>query len=98
MTTREIIEAYYSALRQQQRWADSFAEDVSFTSFISPPKHVRGHAAFIEATRGFYGMIASFETKSLLVEGDRACATTRYELQPPGAKAFTSDVAELFAV
>jgi hypothetical protein len=43
-------------------------------------------------------MIRSLELRELLVEHDRACALTTYQLQPPTGPAFTSDVAEVFAV
>jgi ketosteroid isomerase-like protein len=98
MTTRETIEAYLRSLQQKDRWEDYFADDLVFTSFVTPAKRVSGRAAFLEATKGFYGMIVSLEVQDLLVDGDRACATTRYHLQPPAGPAFTSNVAEVFAV
>ncbi len=98
MTTRHTIEGYLSSLQRKDGWEDYFADDMVFTSYVSPTKQVSGRSAFLQATKGFYGMIASLEVKKLLVDGDSACATTRYQLQPPAGPAFTSDVAELFAV
>lgn len=43
-------------------------------------------------------MIAAVEVKDLLVDGDKACAFTRYELRPPAGQAFESYVAEVFRV
>ena len=43
-------------------------------------------------------MIKAFEVKAILVDGERACALTRYELQVPGGPAFERQVAELFEV
>ena len=43
-------------------------------------------------------MITGVEVRDLIVDGDQACALTRYELQPPGRSAFGSDVAEVFGV
>jgi len=43
-------------------------------------------------------MILSLDVRSLVVEGDRACATTHYQLQPPAGLVFASDVAEVFVV
>ena len=43
-------------------------------------------------------MIAAFEVRDLLVGGEKVCALTRYELQPPQGSAFQSDVAEVFGV
>jgi ketosteroid isomerase-like protein len=98
VTTRQTIEGYFSSLQRKDGWENSFADDMVFTSFVSPVKRVSGRSAFLQATKGFYGMIVSLEVQTLLVEGDRACATTRYQLQPPVGPAFASDVAELFAV
>jgi ketosteroid isomerase-like protein len=43
-------------------------------------------------------MIAGMEVRDLVVDGDKACALTRYELHPPGRSPFDSDVAEVFEV
>ena len=72
------------------------SEDIHFTSYTSPIKQVQGKDAYIESTKRFYSMIVSFEIKSLLVEGETACALTRYELRPPNGNPFTTDVAEIF--
>lgn len=99
MTTRATIEGYFERLRQRDGWDDYLAEDVVFTRLTSPPKQVAGKASCLQATHRFYASIADFEVRELLVDGDRACALTRYVVQPPdGAPAFESDVAELFAV
>ena len=98
MTTRDTIKEYLNSLERKDGWEKYFADDVVFTSFVTPVKQVSGRTAFLEATKGFYGMIVSLEVQNLLVDGDRACATTRYQLQPPVGPAFTSNVAEIFAV
>ena len=98
MSTRETIEAYFDSLRRKDAWENYFADTLVFASFVSPPKRVEGRAAFLEATKGFYRMIASLDVRTLVVEGDRACATTRYQLQPPSGPPFRSDVAEVFVV
>jgi ketosteroid isomerase-like protein len=64
----------------------------------SRSRQVTGKEAYLEATRRFYSTIVSFQVKELLLGGERACALTRYELQPPGGAPFASDVAELFTV
>jgi ketosteroid isomerase-like protein len=76
----------------------SDVDDVAFTSFTSPIKRVAGKVAYLEATKRFFSMIKTFEVKAVLVDGERACALTRYELQVPGGPAFESQVAELFEV
>lgn len=98
MNTRETIEDYFSALKQKKGWDSFLSDDMTFTSFTTPVKRITGRAAYLESTRRFYSTITSLEVKELLIDGNHACALTRYELQPPGGPAFGSDVAEVFGV
>ena len=98
MTTRETVQGYFDGVTRQQGWEAFLADGIAFTSFTSPVRQVTGKAEFLEATRRFYSMIASLQVKELILDGERACALTHYELQPPGKAPFGSDVAELFTV
>jgi ketosteroid isomerase-like protein len=99
MTTRATIEHYYDALRSKSEWDTLFADDVVFTSFTSPTRHISGRSAFVQGTKRFYSMIVSFELRELIIDGDKACGLTRYVLLAPnGGPRFSSDVAEIFAV
>ena len=98
MSTRETVQSYFDALQQQAGWEAFLAEGMTFTSHTSPPKQVEGKAAYLEATRRFYSMIASVEVRELLVDGVQACVLTSYQLRPPVGAPFTSDVAEIFTV
>lgn len=98
MTTRDAVQGYFGSLKQKKGWEAFLAEDMTFTSFTSPIKRVSGRAAYLEATKRFYSMITALEVRDLVVDGHKACALTRYELQPPAGPAFGSDVAEVFGV
>lgn len=98
MTTKQTIERYFSALENHGDWRSSFADDVAFTSYTSPVKHVTGRDAFLESTKRFYSTIRSVDVRNLVVDGDRGVATTHYEIQPPQGPSFVSDVAEMFVV
>ena len=98
MTTRETLQAYFSSLEQKKDWQSFLADDLAFTSFTSPVRHLSGRAAYLEGTRRFFSMIATMRVGELIVDGERACALTHYELQPPGGSAFGSEVAEVFRV
>jgi ketosteroid isomerase-like protein len=98
MTTRDTIQGYFSALKRKSGWESFLSGDMTFTSFTSPIKRVSGKAAYLEATKRFYSMITAFEIRDLLIDGQKACALTHYELKPPTGPAFTSDVAEVFGV
>jgi ketosteroid isomerase-like protein len=98
MTTKEAIEGYFSNLKQKKDWPSFLSDEMVFTSFTSPIRRISGKAAFLDSTKRFYAMITAMEVRDLLVDGDKACALTRYELQPPQGPAFGSDVAEVFGV
>jgi ketosteroid isomerase-like protein len=98
MTTRDTIQGYLNSLKQKTTWDSFLSDDVEFTSFTTPNKRVNGRAAFLAATKRFYSMITAVAVRDLLVDDHKACALTRYELQPPGGAAFRSDVAEVFEV
>ena len=99
MTTKETVERYFGALRQKQGWETLLADNMAFTSYVSPVKQVNGRDAYLQATKRFFSMIVSVDVRELIVEGDRACARTHYALQPPNAgPEFASDVAEFFSV
>lgn len=98
MTTKDTVEDYFATLTRKGHWESFLSDEMTFTSFTSPAKHVSGRAAYLESTKRFYSMITSVEVRSLLIDGDSACALTHYRLQPPGGPAFDTDVAEVFGV
>ena len=98
MTTKDTIQSYFESLRNKSGWEAVLADDISFTSFATPIKHVTGKGAYLEATKRFFSMVKALDVNSILVDGERACALTRYELQAPGGSAFDSHVAEVFEV
>jgi ketosteroid isomerase-like protein len=98
MTTRNTVEEYFGALSRGERWQAFLSDTLTFTSHTNPTKEVTGRDAYVESTRRFYAMISSLELRQLLVDGDRACASTRYVLHPPAGEPFTCDVAEFFTV
>jgi len=97
MSTTEVLNEYFERLKQRRRWESLLDENFSFTSFVSPVKEVGGKSAYLEATRRFFSMIASVQVRDMIVDGTKACVTTRYALRSP-AGAFHSDVAEIFTV
>jgi len=99
MNTRQTIERYFDQLQRGSDWESLLAEDMVFTRFTIPNKQVKGKNAYLQATKGFYSMIRRTEVRQLIVDGDAACALTRYDLQQPnGGPVFQSDVAEVFSV
>jgi ketosteroid isomerase-like protein len=98
MTTKDTIQHYFDSLKQKKGWEAFLAQEMTFTNFTTPIKRVTGKGAYLEATKRFYSMITALEVKNLVVDGEKACALIRYELQPPGGPAFDCHVAEVFEV
>jgi ketosteroid isomerase-like protein len=98
-TTRETIERYFHHLENRGDWRSLLADDVTFTSRTNPGRQIDGREGYVQATGRFFGMIVGAEVRDILVDGRKACALTRYRLQPPnGGAVFESDVAEIFTV
>jgi ketosteroid isomerase-like protein len=97
-TTRNTVADYFDRLRTKSGWEALLSEDLDFTQFSSPVRRIKGKAAYLDTTKRFYASMAALEVKALLVEGNRACAFTEYQLQPPGVPAFSTNVAEVFDV
>jgi ketosteroid isomerase-like protein len=98
MSTADTINGYFNSLKENKGWDSFLSNEMIFTSFTSPVKRVTGKQAYLDSTKRFYSMIASFEVRDLIISGEKACALTRYELQPPAGNKFMSDVAEIFTV
>jgi ketosteroid isomerase-like protein len=98
MTTRDVVTGYLDGVRTREGWENFLAEDLAFTNFTDPIKRVVGKQASLEGLRRFYAMVKNVEITRIIVDGDQACALTRYELQPPGGHAFESSIAEVFEV
>ena len=97
--TRKTIQSYFDRLERKNGWEASLADQLQFTSFTSPAKHVSGREAYLQATKRFYSTIAGVRVRDVIVDGDKACVLTHYALRPPnGTPAFESDVAEIFSV
>ncbi len=98
MNTRDTVQAYFNSLREKGDWKTFLADEMVFTSLGTPAKQVRGRDAYLESTKRFYSMIDALEIRDILVDGDKACVLTKYDLQPPGRPMFESNVAEIFEV
>ena len=98
MNTRDTVQAYFNSLREKGDWKTFLGDAMVFTSFGTPFKQLTGRDAYVESTKRFYSMIQALEIRDILVDGEKACALTKYDLRPPGGPLFDSNVAEGFEV
>ena len=98
MTTRDIIQGYFDRLKAKRGWEAFLSDEMQFTIFTSPIERVTDRGAYLERLKRFYSMSKTVEIKDIIVDGNKACVLTRYELQPSGGPIFDSHVAEVFEV
>jgi limonene-1,2-epoxide hydrolase len=96
MTTKETVRKYLDSIRGG--FESLLSDDARFTSFTSPIRSVSGKQPFVAATKNFYSKVSGVEVRDLIIDGDRACALTRYDVRGAGGQTFSSDVAEIFSV
>ena len=96
MTPKDIILKYFECLNKKEGWDSLLSDDLSFTS---PTQHLCGKAAYIQDNKDFFNMVTSIEVKDLIVDGNKVCAITSYEIQfPKGTVYKDNGVAEIFSV
>jgi ketosteroid isomerase-like protein len=91
---REIVTEYFNRL-YGNGWEALIADDIVFTS---PSGVTHGKAAYVGGTNRFKQVARSVEVNDLIVDGDKACAITRYQLQSPKGNRSLCDTMEVFSV
>jgi ketosteroid isomerase-like protein len=95
MTTKQLIQHYFTKVKEKSDWQTFIAEDMKFES---PSPTTFGKEAYIVAASRFFQMAETLEVKHLVTEGDRACAWVDYGLRLKNGKTFNCLVSELLEV
>jgi ketosteroid isomerase-like protein len=96
MTTKDIILKYFESLNKKEGWDFFLSDDFSFTS---PTQHLHGKATYIQDTKDFFYMVTSIEVKDLIIERNKTCAITSYEIRFPSGTVYKDNgVAEIFSI
>lgn len=98
LSAGETVHRYLDAIKAQRAFDSLIADNATFISYTSPVKQLSGKSGYLQATQRFYSKVASLELRDLIAEGERVCATVRYEVRGADGKTFTSDVAEVYTV
>jgi ketosteroid isomerase-like protein len=98
MTTRQIIERYFEAFGSGGDWASFLDPGLRFSTHTAGPRESLGRDAYIGSTTGFRSMVRGVELLHLTADDGTAAALSRYDLEAPDGRRFTSDVAEFFTV
>jgi ketosteroid isomerase-like protein len=98
MSTKQTIQSYFGTLKQKKQWETFLAGEMTFTNFAAPVEHVTGKSAYLESTKQFFSIMADVEVREIIIEGQKACVLSHYELKLPTGVGFGSDVAEILTV
>ena len=93
-TTKELLGKYYKTVSGKGRLDQMLSENFSFSGTIG--KVAAGRDAFVGNL--FFKYIRSLEVKTMIIEGERACAVVGYGLVSPKGDALSLDVAEIWQI
>lgn len=95
MTTKEILEKYYETLAAKGDFGQLLSENFLLTGTVA--KESRGKDEY--AKNIFFQLVKSLTVKTMVIEGERACAVVNYVLvSPKGDESLSCDVAEVWGM
>lgn len=94
-TTKDVVLEYFDSFAKNSGWENLLTNDISFHS---PTGEVKGKDAFVEMTNKFKQGVVSASVKSIITEGDKASALTRYQMAIPTGDKLDLDVSEIIHV
>jgi len=89
---KERLDNYYKALSEKGDFGPLLSENFLLTGTVA--KETKGREAY--TNNMFFKMVKSLEVKTMVAEGEGACAIVNYELEHPKAGTFACDVAEIW--
>lgn len=92
MTTKELLDRYYERLSGKGELGPLLSEDFMLAG--TGAKEARGRDA--HADNLFFRFVKSLEVKTMIIDGERACAVVHYALVSPQGDGFSCDVAEVW--
>jgi ketosteroid isomerase-like protein len=94
ITTKELLDRYYERLSGKCDINSLLSENFLLTGTVD--KETRGKEAY--AGNVFFTLVKSLKIKTMIIDGERACAVVNYELASPKGDRFSCDVAELWEI
>ena len=95
MTTKEIVQNYFTALNEKKDWESFIADSIVFTS---PSGKTTSKESYVKATTNFLRFVKLVKINKLIVEGYNASVIAHYRLQGPNGVTSESKIAEIFEV
>ncbi len=92
--TKELLNKYYEGLSRKGEWGALLSENFLLTGTVA--KETRGRDAFVN--NPFFKLVKGLKVKTMIIDGESACAVVNYDLVSPKGKSFSSEVAEIWKV
>jgi len=92
--TKALLEEYYAILSQKGDCGKPLSEDFFFSS--GDTKDARGKDGYADSM--FFRYVKSLKIKTMLIDGERACAVVAYELSSPKSGSLPLEVAEIWGI
>jgi ketosteroid isomerase-like protein len=89
---KAMLDRYYEGIVGGQEWGSLLSDDFLLSGTVA--KDSKGRDAYVN--NNFFKMVQGLQVKSMVIEGDSACAVVDYALQSPKGKAFACEVAEIW--
>jgi ketosteroid isomerase-like protein len=96
MTTKELIEQYFSAIHDGS-WEAYVADEFIFVN-NNLDKVSHGKAAYLQGAGRFFKMTTGVDVRRMVIDGDNVAVIARYTLRSPKGASGVCDVAELLTV
>ncbi len=91
---KDLLGRYYASLLAKGDSGEFLSDGFLLSSCIDKP--AKGKSAI--SGNMFFKLVKNLKVKSMIVEGDRACAIVNYTLVSPKGDSFSCDVAEVWEV
>ena len=91
-TTKELLDKYYDRLPKKGDWGSLLSDDFLLTGTVV--KESKGRETYMK--NNFFRGVLNLRVKSMIIDGDSACAIVNYDLMSPKGNRFNADIAEVW--
>ncbi len=99
MTTKELLETYYTGFAQKNGWDSVLSDEFKFVGGdMTKTTPIAGKPAYIEVIKRFSQLFRTMRVKEMFLADNRACVLANYDYVFPNGKTINGDVAEIWKV
>ena len=99
MTTRELLESYYTGFAANEGWDAVLSDDFKFVGGdMTKPDIILGKSSYLKVAERFSQLFTAMRAKEMLVVDDSAFVLANYDLVFPKGEKINGNVAEYWKV